>query len=250
MSIYYRMKIIERESGIEAKGAKFHTAGRPENLSDFLNYVNLTLIIGLPASGKSSLIKTLLNGTNEDNLYNNVFNSVYYISPSDTMDLNLPENKIISLDTEPLENILQNIIEGEKEQGEEDDPHRVLIILDDAINYINTNRRALGVFRKLVMNGRHILGRNSSVAIWIVSQKVKSIPLTIRSQANQVFFFESTKAEKEIVRDEFTPLDKKEGEQLFNYVYDAPHNFLFINLQLPKFKRMFKNFNQLILKNV
>ena len=84
------MKIIEKESNIEIKGAKFNTADRPDNLSNFLNYVNLTLIIGLPASGKSSLIKTLLNGTSEDNLYNNVFNSVYYISPSDTMDLDLP----------------------------------------------------------------------------------------------------------------------------------------------------------------
>ena len=55
--------------------------------------------MGLPASGKSSLIKTLLNGTKEDNLYNNVFNSVYYISPSDTMDLNLPDDKIIMLES-------------------------------------------------------------------------------------------------------------------------------------------------------
>ena len=180
------MKIIEKDSGIQTTGAKFHTADRPDNLSAFLNYVNLTLIIGLPASGKSSLIKTLLNGTHEDNLYNNVFNSVYYISPSDTMDLNLPDDKMINLDKEPLENILQNIIDVEEGLGEQDDPHRVLIILDDAINYINTNRKALSIFRKLVMNGRHILGRHSSVALWIVSQKVKSIPLTIRSQANQV----------------------------------------------------------------
>ena len=243
------MKIIEKDSGIQTTGAKFHTADRPDNLSAFLNYVNLTLIIGLPASGKSSLIKTLLNGTHEDNLYNNVFNSVYYISPSDTMDLNLPDDKMINLDKEPLENILQNIIDVEEGLGEQDDPHRVLIILDDAINYINTNRKALSIFRKLVMNGRHILGRHSSVALWIVSQKVKSIPLTIRSQANQVFFFDSTKAEKEIVRDEFTPLDRKEASEFYNYVYDAPHNFLFINLQIPKSKRMFKNFNQLILKN-
>ena len=243
------MKIIEKESGIEPKGAKFHTADRPENLSDFLNYVNLTLIVGLPASGKSSLIKTLLNGTREDNLYNNVFNSVYYISPSDTMDLNLPDDKIINLDKEDLSVILQDIIDAEKDQGEDDDPHRVLIILDDAINFIATNRKALSVFRKLVMNGRHILGRNSSVALWIVSQKIKSVPLTIRSQANQLFFFDSTKAEKEIVRDEYTPLDRKEANQLFEYVFDEPHNFLFINLQLPKFKRMFKKFNQLILKN-
>lgn len=243
------MKIIEKESGIESRGAKFHTADRPENLSDFLNHVNLSLIVGLPASGKSSLIKTLLNGTREDNLYNNVFNSVYYISPSDTMDLNLPDNKIINLDKEPLEIILQDIIDSEEGQGEEDDPHRVLIILDDAVNYINTNRRALSVFRKLVMNGRHILHRYSSVAVWIVTQKIKSIPLTIRSQANQVFFFDSTKAEKEIVRDEFTPLDRKEANQLYEYVFDKPHNFLFINLHIPKAKRMFKKFNQLILKN-
>lgn len=244
------MKIIEKESNIEISGAKFNTADRPDNLSNFLNYVNLTLIVGLPASGKSSLIKTLLNGTCADNLYNNVFNSVYYISPSDTMDLNLPDEKIINLDKEDLSVILQDIIDSEKGKGEEDDPHRLLIILDDAINYINTNKQALTVFRKLVMNGRHILGKYSSVALWIVSQKIKSVPLTIRSQANQVFFFDSTKQEKAVIQDEFTPLDKKEGDKLYEYVFDKPHNFLFINLFLPKFKRMFKNFNNLILKNV
>tara|TARA_R100000654_G_scaffold24893_3_gene48114 strand:- start:1399 stop:2145 length:747 start_codon:yes stop_codon:yes gene_type:complete len=246
------MKIIEKKNNIEIQGAKFATASRPPNLSKFLNFLNLTLIVGLPASGKSSLIKNLLNGTPQDNLYNNVFNSVYYISPSQTMDINLPEEKIISLsEDEPLEDILSNIIDVEKEENEEDedDPHRVLIILDDAINYINTNKRAMNVFKKLVMNGRHILGKHSSVATWIVSQKVKSIPLQIRSQANQVFFFDSTKGEKEVIRDEFTPLDKKEGEELMEFVFDRPHNFLFINLFLPKNKRLFKNFNQLILED-
>lgn len=244
------MKILEKKTDIDIQGAKFSTAGRPENLSSFLNHVNLSLIIGLPASGKSSLIKALLNGTRQNNLYNNVFNSVYYISPSMTMEINLPEEKIISLsEDEPLEDILAGIIETEKEENEqdEDDPHRVLIILDDAINYINTNKRAMSVFKKLCFNGRHILGKHSSVATWIVSQKVKSIPLAIRSQANQVFFFDSTKAEKEVIIDEFSPLDKKEGHELFEFVFDKPHNFLFINLFLPKNVRMFKNFNNLTL---
>ena len=31
------MKIIEKESNIEIKGAKFNTADRPEKLRDFLN---------------------------------------------------------------------------------------------------------------------------------------------------------------------------------------------------------------------
>ena len=244
------MKILEKKNDIDTKGAKFSTAGRPQNLSPFLNHINLTLIIGLPASGKSSLIKTLLNGTPQNNLYNNVFNSVYYISPSDTMELDLPEDKIISLDKEPLEDILESIMDVEKEENENDpdDPHRVLIILDDAINYISTNRKALNSFKKLVMNGRHILGHHSSVAIWIVSQKIKSVPLVIRSQSNQVFFFDSTRAEKEVIRDEYTPLDKKEGELLFDYVFDEPYNFLFINLLIPKDRRMFRNFNQLIIQ--
>lgn len=244
------MKIIEKKTDIQIKGAKFTTADRPENLSKFLNYYNLSLIIGLPASGKSSLIKTLLNGSRSDNLYNNVFHSVYYITASNTMDLKIPEEKYIVLDgSEPLDIILQNIINNESDIGEEDDPHHVAIFMDDAINFINTNRQALNIFRKLVMNGRHILGKHSSVITFIVSQKIKSIPLTIRSQANQIWLFDSTKAEKEVVRDEFLPLDKKEADEIYRYIYDKPHNFMFVNLFLPKDRRIFKNFNQLILKD-
>ena len=215
-----------------------------------MNYYNLSLIIGLPASGKSSLIKTLLNGSKTDNLYNNVFHSVYYISASDTMNLKIPEEKYIILDgSEPLDKILQNIIDNESVIGEEDEPHHVAIFMDDAINFINTNRSALNIFRKLVLNGRHILGKHSSVITFIVSQKIKSIPLTIRSQANQVFFFDSTKAEKEVMRDEFLPLDKKEADELYKYIFDKAFNFLFVNLFIQKDRRMFKNFNQLILKD-
>jgi len=244
------MKIIEKQSDIEVKGAKFATADRPSNLSPFLNYYNLSLIVGLPASGKSSLIKTLLHGSKTDNLYNNVFHSVYYVTASNTMDLKIPEEKYIVLDgSQPLENILQGIIDNESNIGEEDEPHHVAVFMDDAINFINTNRGALNVFRKMVMNGRHILGKHSSLITFIVSQKVKSIPLTIRSQANQLFFFDSTKAEKTVVQDEYLPLDKREAEQLYSYIYDRPHNFMFVNLFIPKDRRIFKNFNQLILRD-
>ena len=244
------MKIIERESNIQVNGAKMATADRPDNLSSFLNYYGLSLIIGLPASGKSSLIKTLLNGTKSDNLYNNVFHSVYYITASNTMDLDIPEEKYIVLDgSEPLENTLQGIIDNESDIGEEDDHHNVAIFLDDAINFISTDKRALAVFKKLSMNARHILGKHSSVIMFIVSQKTRSIPLTIRSQANQIWTFDSTKAEKEVIRDEFLPLDKAEGDQLYSYIYSAPHNFMFVNTFIPKDRRIFKNFNQLFLKN-
>ena len=102
------------------------------------------------------------------------------------------------------------------------------------------------VFRKLIMNGRHILGNNSSVATFLVSQKVRSIPLVIRSQANAIYFFNSTKAEKQVIIDEFLPLDKLPSNKILNYIFDTPYNFLYINLNLPIKQRLFKCYNQLI----
>ncbi len=245
------MRVIERQNNIEVSGAKFATADRPENLEPFLNYVNCSAIIGLPASGKSSLIKTLLYGTKDSNLYNNVFHSVYYISPSLTMDLRLPEEKLISLgDNDNLAQIIQEIIDNEKDEGEEDEPHRVAIMLDDAVAWINGDKASMRIFKKICFNGRHILGKHSSLQTFIVSQKIKTIPLQIRSQLNQIWFFDSTQKEKDVFADEFLPVDMNEADMLYDYVFDKPYNFMFVNLLLPKSKRIFKNFNQLeIIKN-
>ena len=162
------------------------------------------------------------------------------------MDLNLPEEKIINLgDNDNLAQILQDIIDNENGLGEEDDPHRVAIFLDDAVSWLAQDKASMKIFKKLCFNGRHILSHNSSLQTFIVSQKIKSIPLTIRSQANQVFFFNSTKAEKAILADEFMPLDKKESDMIMDFVFDEPYNFMFINLQFPIKCRLFKNFNQL-----
>jgi len=240
------MKIIERQNNIKVSGTKFKTGDRPDNLEPFLYYVNCSAIIGLPASGKSSLIKTLLYGTKDSNLYNNVFNSVYYISPSLTMDLGLPEEKIISLgDNDNLAGIIQEIIDNEKDLGEDDEPHRVAIFCDDCVAWINGDKSSMRIFKKICFNGRHILGKYSSLQTFIVSQKIKSIPLQIRSQLNQIWFFDSTQKEKEVFADEFLPMDIKEAELLYDYVFDCPFNFMFVNLQLPKNKRIFKNFNNI-----
>jgi len=243
------MKIIERQNNIKVSGTKFKTGDRPDNLEPFLSYVNCSAIIGLPGSGKSNLIKTLLYGTKDSNLYNNVFNSVYYISPSLTMDLGLPEEKIISLgDNDNLAGIIQEIIDNEKDLGEDDEPHRVAIFCDDCVAWINGDKSSMRIFKKICFNGRHILGKYSSLQTFIVSQKIKTIPLQIRSQLNQIWFFDSTQKEKEVFADEFLPMDIKEAELLYDYVFDCPFNFMFVNLQLPKNKRIFKNFNNLEVK--
>lgn len=242
------MIIEEKDNNIVIKGAKMTTAGRPENLNPILNYFGLSLIIGLSHSGKSSLIKSLL--TNKK-LYNKMFHSVYYISPSSTMPIDLPDDKNITLDEEPLEKILNNIIKKEKDENEEDpeDPHNVLIVLDDAVNFLKKSAEATKTFNKLTMNSRHILGNYSSVMIWLVSQRIKSIPYTIRSMANSIYFFNSTNEEKNIMTEEFIGLDKKQSKDLMEYVFDKKFNFLYINNFMEKNLKYFKGFNQLILKN-
>lgn len=243
------MIIEEKDNNISIKGAKMTTAGRPENLNPILNYFGLSLIIGLSHSGKSSLIKSLLQNKK---LYNKMFHSVYYISPSSTMPLDLPDDKNITLDEEPLEVILDKIIKKEKEanEEEEDDPHNVLIVLDDAVNWLKKSAGATKIFNKLTMNSRHILGNYSSIMVWLVSQRIKSIPYTIRSMANSIYFFSSTNEEKNIMAEEFIGLDKKQAKELMEYVFDKKFNFLYINNFMDKNLRYFKNFNQLVLKNI
>ena len=244
------MIIKEEPNVVKVRAASMNTADRPLELKPYLNFYGLSIIIGLPASGKTSLINALLTNTGKNRLYNKIFHSVYYISPSTTLKINLPENKYISLDDKNLDTILEEIIENEKGEGEEDDNHRVLIVLDDAINFLNANKRAMNLYRKLVYNARHVLGDYSSCMVWIVSQKLKAIPLAIRSQANSIYFFESTAREKEVLLDEFLPLDKHDGYDIFEYIFDKPYNFVYINTFFPKNKRVFKNFNQLILSEL
>ena len=241
------MKIKEIQNNIKITAPKLSTSGRPSNLADFLNYVGLQIIIGLSGSGKTSLIYNLLNGTKQNNLYNNVFHSIYYITPSDTVDLNIDPDKVIILDDDDnIANILEDIIENEKDLGTDDEAHHIAIFIDDAVNYLSTQKDSMRAFRKLIMNGRHSLGHNASVATFLVSQKLKSIPLSIRSQANAIYFFNSTKAEKLVVQEEFIPLDKQPSQKIMDYIFDIPYNFLYINNNLPIKKRIFNNFNQLI----
>ena len=242
------MIIEEKENNILVKGAKMTTGDRPKDLNKILNYFGLSLIIGLSNSGKSSLIKSLLNNKK---LYNKMFHSVYYISPSTTMHIDLPEDKIITLDEEPLEKILDKIIKTEQDENEEDenDPHNVLIVLDDSVNWLKKSAAATRIFNKLTMNSRHILGKHSSIMVWLVAQRIKAIPYTIRSMANSIFFFSSTNEEKNIMMEEFIGLDKKQAKDLMDYIFDAKYNFLYINNFMDKNLKYFKNFNQLILKN-
>ncbi len=242
------VKIIQNQ--VDIVPPKLETSTRPQGLAPFLNDYGLTTIIGLPASGKTSLIYNLVMGTKDHKLYNKMFNSVYYISPSQTINIPLDEEKVLDVSSgEELNMQLNNVINTEKDIGEKDDPHHVLVILDDCVSYLSKDKHSLKLFRKLVFNARHTLGRYSALSLWLVSQKIKSVPLEIRSNALQYIMFESNRKEMDVFVDEAFPISEKEGaSKILEYCYKKPHSFIFINVKLPRLERVFCNFNQLLIE--
>ena len=80
----------------------------------------------------------------------------------------------------------------------------------------------------------------------ISTQKFNKVPLELRAVASGLFFFNTkNKAEIDAVFREYIGLSREEFAKVLKFVFDARHNFLFINLELPGDKSLFKNFNQL-----
>ena len=80
----------------------------------------------------------------------------------------------------------------------------------------------------------------------ISTQKFNKVPLELRAVASGVFFFNTkNKAEIDAVFREYIGLTREEFMKVLKFVFDERHNFLYINLELPGDKSLFKNFNQL-----
>jgi hypothetical protein len=91
-----------------------------------------------------------------------------------------------------------------------------------------------------VFNRRHIGG---GVSLFIITQKLKSIPLSIRSGMDSVYFY-SLRNRKELdnLFDEYTPfLERDEFDSAVRYCRE-PFCFLFIDIRDAK---IFKKFNEL-----
>ena len=79
-------------------------------------------------------------------------------------------------------------------------------------------------------------------------QTWKSIPINCRKTASHIILFKNfNKLENIAVFEEVLFLPQDTVEQLFDYVYDEKHNFLYIDVNNGLF---FKNFNQLKLSDI
>ena len=205
------------------------------------------LVVGKPGMGKTSLILSLVCKSGK--AFNRKFDKVFLWSPSlvtmenDPFEMIPDEQKF---EEATLENI-QEVLDEIKDSGE-----KVLFIFDDVIADIRGKGKGQieNLLQKIFFNRRHLAGAGGSVSIIATSQTYNKIDPKLRKTSSQLILYRNPqKKELESIFEEVILIPKKEFFDVLKYVYDKPHNFMFIDTTLPDNEMIFKNFNQLIIKS-
>jgi len=189
-------------------------------------------MVGPPRSGKSNLIYQLLH---KKQFYKKYFDEIHIFSPS----LHTFQKRFLILDecthNEFNEDKIEEILNGF------DYTEKNLLLFDDMISQINKAGKS-SLLRKIFFNRRH-----KGATIWLTSQRYNLLDLSLRNNISHLLLFKISKAELELIHDEkITSLSKDEWISLCNFVFDSPHNFLYIDLLYNTF---YKNFNLITLNN-
>jgi hypothetical protein len=201
-----------------------------------MNWSNFfTLFAGLPGSGKTSMIINLLMSKKFKSYYK-VFDKIYYFNssihtlPDKFLKLLNPERIYTSLND--LEQVLNECAESQEMS---------LIVIDDLVFELKDYQSAL---TRLAMNRRHLY-----CSIFLITQKINSVPLSIRGQIDSIFIWKKSldnKKEKLALFDNYiADLDKDEFEflvKLYSRKEADQHDFLYINKRENKY---FYNFDEI-----
>lgn len=219
--------------------------GEHLNQYDMLKHLNaysLTCIIGKPASGKTSLLISFLQGKKKDKVFRKCFDHVLVVMPSSSissMKDNIfekhPADKIFDeLNYETISTIHSKLLasSGEKEN--------TLLILDDIGASLKDNSIQKSL-KQIIYNRRHL-----KVHIVMLLQSFKSCPLDIRKMMTNIFMFKPSKQEFQTLFDELFETNKDKAIDIMNMVYDKPHQYLMLNVES---QRMYKGFDEIIFHN-
>ena len=197
------------------------------------------IVVGQPASGKTNLVMNLI--LRKKCFYYKQFHKIYIFSASlhtIKQKIKLPKEQLVhGFDIERLSEIIQH----EKEEAEEDDEkNKIHIIFDDVVSQIAKNLKPM---LHLLYNRRHIGG---GISVILTTQKLTKVPLELRTVASALFFFNTrNKQETETLYDEYVGFKKPQLKKVLDFVFDKPHNFLFLNFEKRHDEMYHKNFNEL-----
>ena len=215
-------------------------------------YNHYWIITAKPRQGKSTYLMNLIAKQNRASPYNKKFDKVFIFSPSmKTIDddpfESIPEQqKFAEMNTENLGQVL-NEVEGSGD--------RVLIIADDVVNDIKGDKEVERMLTKMMMNRRHICGKNedgdsAGISMWITTQIFNRLPRPLRASASHYTIFKTTnKKELDTIYDELILLDKPDFKKMLDFVFDEKYNSLYVNTDNEFDKMYHKNFDLIVLNN-
>lgn len=215
---------------------------------------SFSYIVGSAGSGKSSLFLAMLcshptkKNPTQPRWYYKYFDKIYLISASlqslPLNKLNLNEERVFN---KYSDEILENIIDGEKEDEEN---NNCLIILDDVIKSIKKSEYMM----KAILNRRHCMTNPDSegcagCSIWILSQRYNELFLTARCNASAIYLFRTdNKKELDCIKDELmSDLTKEQQNEVLKLAWKDKYSFLLIMNNRPTNERYFQRFNPIII---
>ena len=119
--------------------------------------------------------------------------------------------------------------------------NRLLLVFDDLVGSDLFNNKRAGVFK--ILNVRH---RHFSASVLMVTQAYKEIPPTIRKNFTCMIIFDIPNDQEVrcIYEENSMKLKFDEWLKVYDYAVKGDHDFMFINSQKPKGKKIMKNFTE------
>lgn len=204
-------------------------------LTKFLNSHETNLMIGRPASGKTSLLYSFFKSPK---IFRKVFHNIYLFQPShsrasmkDNIFSKIPQEQCYEeLNYENLNEVMTTI------KGE-DKKYNNCIVIDDMTAYLK-NQDVKQLLKELIFNRRHL----RTTVIFLV-QTWYSIEKDIRKLFSNIFCFRVSKQELTNIMDEVVESKAKYMNDIAKIVFDEPYKYLFINVNT---QRLFDGFDELI----
>lgn len=239
----------------EVKNEKF-SADLPEMLCDDIisskidgslcNKNFVSLVVGAAGTGKTSIVTALVTSKKKGcKAYRQQFEDVI---------INIPRSSLRSIKGDPYktveeENIHDDLDEEfldfvlEKAEENSSQGYRTLVIIDDGSAKMKANKTIIDKLTLLVHKHRHL-----ALSMFILVQDLVSVPLGIRKNISQLFYFKpSNEKSNQIFREEFMGLfSRDETNAILKFVFRDKGDFLNIKIQAEPIE-YYRKFNRLII---
>ena len=155
-------------------------------LTKNLNTHQITVIVGSPGSGKTSMLYSLFKSKE---MLKKVYDKIFVFMPS-ASQASMKDNLFGQLPQEQrFEELTEETINLAESQFEETN----CIIIDDMTVYLK-DKEVQKKLREFAFNRRHL-----GLSIFILTQSWNAVPLSIRKVFNNAFLFKTGKKEMELV---------------------------------------------------